>query len=368
MAKGGGLLSHLTQEVQTRCTCWALFTNFRRSSVSGISQANPARVTTSQAHTLSTGDVVTLQEVAGMTQINDAASAWVSSAITVVDDNNFDMDSIDSTAYGAYTSDGLVREVLGFTDHIADITVDGILFRAESAFTPDAVNTFDGGSVDTAEVGGMLDNTIMVTAPSIVEPDIIAGKFDLAEVRMFQVDYTNPGGGKLWLKRGWLGQFESKQDVYKAELRGLTNILTQQLLELYSAGCRYDFGSTRCGIDLGSYTTSGSVGSVVSQREFSGASGEQYRYGLLTFTSGLNAGLSSEVQDAGGNILLFDSMPFTIQGGDGFSLTQGCDKQLATCRDRYSNVVNHGGYHYLPGQDTIQRVVNAKKPVILSIG
>lgn len=335
--------------------------------MSGITQANPAQVTTTEEHALTTGDLVTLQNVEGMTQVNDTATGtWRPYQVTVVDVNNFTLDGIDSTAYGAYTQGGIVRDVLAFTDHVEDLTIDGIVYQAESAFTPDATNTSDGGAVDTSEVGGIIDSTVMVTAPAITEAKIVSGTYDLAEVRMFQVDYTNPTGGKLWLRRGWLGQFESTQDQYRAELRGMTDILTQQVLELYSAGCRYDLGSTRCGVAIP--TIGGSVGTVVSQSEFSGASGEVYRYGLLTWTSGLNTGLKSEVKDATSNIILYDSMPFLIQAGDGFSLQQGCDKKLETCRDRYSNVINHGGFHYLPGQDTITRIIEVRRPVLISSG
>ena len=371
MAKnpGGVLLGHLANVVQTRCTCYAIFGNFRRAEVSGITQANPAQVTTTQEHGLTTGDLVTLQDVEGMTEVNDIATGtWRPFQVTVVDATNFTLDDIDSSGYGAYTTNGIVRDVLAFTDHMADLVIDGITYQARSAFTPEATNTSDGGSVDTSEVGGVIDSTVMITAPSITEAKIVSGAYDLAEVRMFLVDYTNPSGGRLWLRRGWLGQFESTQDQYRAELRGMTDILTQQVLELFSAGCRYDLGSTRCGVDISGFTTSGSVGSVVSQEEFSGVSGAEYQYGLLTWTSGLNTGLKSEVKDATGNIILFDSMPFTIQPGDSFSLQQGCDKTLETCRDRYSNVINHGGFHYLPGQDRVSIITQARRPVIISTG
>ena len=376
MAKspGAGFLSHLAGEVQTRCTCWALFGNFRRASVASISQANPARVTVNEAHGLTTGDLVTLQDVVGMTQINDSATGtWLASPVTVVDTTTFDMDDVDSTGFGAYTSGGIVRDVLGFTDHIEDIVIDGVTYYAESAFTPDAVNTADGGAVDSVEVTGVIDSTVMVTVPAIFESDIIAGRFDLAEVRMFQVNYTeDPVSSKLWLRRGWLGQFESTQDQYRVELRGLTDILTQQTLELYSASCRYDLGSTRCGIDLATYTVSSSVSGVTDRDEFAsgvGGADQLYRYGLVTWTSGLNSGLKMEVKtSSGGNLVLFEKMPFEIQVGDAFNISQGCDKSLATCRDTYDNVINHGGFHYLPGTDSLMNIIEVKKPVIISTG
>ena len=376
MAKspGAGFLNHLASEVQTRATCWAMFANFRRASVSGITQANPAVVTTNEAHALTTGNFVTLQEVAGMTEVNDIATGtWIASPVTVLTDTTFELDDIDSSGYGAYTSGGIVRDVLGFTDHISNLVVDGITYYAESAFTSDAINTSESGSVDTAEVSGILDSTVMVSVPAVLEADIIAGRFNLAEVRMFQVDYTeSPISSKLWLRRGWLGNFESIQDQYRAELRGMTDILTQQTLEVYSPGCRYDLGSSRCTVDLASFTTTGSVSGVTDRDEFAsgvGGADQLYTYGLVTWTSGDNTGLKMEVKGfSGGSIILFEKMPYEIQVGDGFSISQGCDKKLETCRDIFDNVINHGGYFYLPGTDTVTRVVEVKRPVIITSG
>lgn len=36
-------------------------------------------------------------------------------------------------------------------------------------------------------------------------------------------------------------------------------------------------------------------------------------------------------------------------------LTQGCDKQLATCRDRFANAANFRGEAHLPGNDLLTR-------------
>jgi uncharacterized phage protein (TIGR02218 family) len=44
-------------------------------------------------------------------------------------------------------------------------------------------------------------------------------------------------------------------------------------------------------------------------------------------------------------------MPRPIQAGDTFSITAGCDKRFETCRDRFSNVVNFGGFPHMPGND-----------------
>ena len=36
-------------------------------------------------------------------------------------------------------------------------------------------------------------------------------------------------------------------------------------------------------------------------------------------------------------------------------LTEGCDKQLSTCRDRFANAVNFRGEAHLPGNDLMTR-------------
>lgn len=70
-------------------------------TITGIAQpTNPTRVT-SPNHGLSTGAVITIANVGGMTQLNN-----LSYTITVIDANTFDLDGIDNAAFGAYTSGG----------------------------------------------------------------------------------------------------------------------------------------------------------------------------------------------------------------------------------------------------------------------
>jgi uncharacterized phage protein (TIGR02218 family) len=75
--------------------------------------------------------------------------------------------------------------------------------------------------------------------------------------------------------------------------------------------------------------------------------------GLVTWTSGLNTGLSMEIQlyDSSGAIVLFLSMPFTIANGDTFTYQPGCDKRRETCALRYNNMANFRGEPDLPGLD-----------------
>jgi uncharacterized phage protein (TIGR02218 family) len=40
-----------------------------------------------------------------------------------------------------------------------------------------------------------------------------------------------------------------------------------------------------------------------------------------------------------------------IAVGDTFTITADCDKGFATCRDRFANAVNFGGFPHMPGND-----------------
>lgn len=70
------------------------------AAIENITQANPAVVTIT-GHGRSTGDIIYLADIEGMTELNDAAYT-----ITVIDVDNFSLDGVDSTGFSAYTNGG----------------------------------------------------------------------------------------------------------------------------------------------------------------------------------------------------------------------------------------------------------------------
>ncbi len=74
---------------------------FKKLGVSGATQANPVRITTSANHGLVTGDEVHLDNLGGMVELNDRDFT-----ITVFDADEFDLDGEDGTGHTAYTSGG----------------------------------------------------------------------------------------------------------------------------------------------------------------------------------------------------------------------------------------------------------------------
>lgn len=77
--------------------------------------------------------------------------------------------------------------------------------------------------------------------------------------------------------------------------------------------------------------------------------------GLMTMTSGANAGLSMEVGAyAPGSMTLRLSFPYPLEVGDAYTMTPGCGKRfIEDCVGVWDNGVNHRGEPFLPGMDQI---------------
>ena len=78
-------------------------------TITGATQANPVSITIA-AHGYTTGDVVQIGSVGGMTQINDKLFQ-----ITVTGTNTFTLDACDGTGFGAYTSGGSATKGVFYT-------------------------------------------------------------------------------------------------------------------------------------------------------------------------------------------------------------------------------------------------------------
>lgn len=148
--------------------------------------------------------------------------------------------------------DGLV---FTFTDHDQDITFAGRTYRA-GTYTASAIASTGSLAVDNLEVAAALGANV------ITEPDLLAGLWNYAQVRIEHVNYADLTMGSRILRVGTLGEITVGSLEFKAELRGLTQALQQTIVVLSSANCRADLGDAQCGVDLAPLTVTGAVQSV----------------------------------------------------------------------------------------------------------
>lgn len=132
--------------------------------------------------------------------------------------------------------------VFRFTDHDQDILFSGDVYTSSAGYDRSAIANDASLAVDNLDILGIIDNEEITTA------DLRNGLFDYARVEVFMVNWNNPDDGMLRLRAGRLGEVVlSHAGTFSAELRGLTQNLSQTIGELYSATCRADLGDARCG-------------------------------------------------------------------------------------------------------------------------
>lgn len=244
---------------------------------------------------------------------------------------------------------------LGFTDHDRALAFDGVTFEPDSGFSPSAIDAATGLAVDTHDVSGALHSD------RISDVDLVKGLYDGAEVALYLVDWTDVES-RILLSRGHVGEIRRGEESFEAEIRGLSDRLNQPTGPVYMPTCACRLGETKCGVDLGAPGVAGD-GTVLAQQDpqrvtatdLDGFADGWFNGGLLTWTSGANAGVEGHVKAHHGGtesvIELWRAPPMPTAAGDTFHVTAGCDKTLATCAEKFGNVENFRGFPHMPGDD-----------------
>lgn len=250
--------------------------------------------------------------------------------------------------------------VLGFTDHDVALQFEGLDFLPNAGMTARALEQTTGLSVDNTEALGVL------SAAAVTEADILAGRYDGADVKSWLVNWSDVEQRALQFK-GTIGEIQRSGGAYQAELRGLTEALNQPQGRVFQRSCSAVLGDKSCKFDLDQPGYSASVaiedvrdGKYLDLR-LDGFEDRWFERGRLVVETGAATGLTGIVKNdrITGNvhtIELWEKIRALVSPGDMVRLEAGCDRRVGTCRLKFNNLINYQGFPGIPGEDWLMSV------------
>lgn len=244
--------------------------------------------------------------------------------------------------------------VIAFTTHDADIECDDVIYTADGSYSGDRLRQDVNLKANDYDIAGLLGSA------KITKEDLETGLYDHSRIDVSMCNWRDLSQGVVRIRRGWLGEVIFSDGQFMATLRGLQDLLSRRVGQTYTPECRYDLGEARCGVALDELAVAGSVTSISDKSVFMDDTRSEesgfFNDAKLTWTSGLNSGLSVEVNGwdlSSKRFRLWLPVPHEITVGDMYIVAPGCDKRFTTCKARFNNVANYGGFPHLPGLSKI---------------
>jgi uncharacterized phage protein (TIGR02218 family) len=267
----------------------------------------------------------------------------------------------DAQAIGAdcYTFTLLTGLILTYTSADVPVTLNGYVFAANSILVDGLKFKCAAGlEVDQQQITVSARATDTVGGVPFLQA-LRNGVFDGCEIQRERAflnswsaaDTASPIGSVILFK-GRIGTIDNvgRTTAQITVNSDLVLLDLQMPRNVYSPACQHALYDSGCGLVKSAFATagvvgSGSTGSVIN---WSGAD-PKYNQGTLTFSSGVNAGVSANVKGAGAGAL---SLAYPLVNapatGDAFTVYQGCDHTQTTCTNKFNNLVNFRGFPYVP--------------------
>ena len=185
------------------------------------------------------------------------------------------------------------------------------------------------------------------------------GLLDGAEIRRERAFFRNLSDPTPLLPIGTIilfqGRVSSVDQVGRTSAQvtvasDLTLLSIDMPRNIYSPNCNHVLFDSGCGLSRAAYEAYGSVTAASSLLFLYWSSAtSNFQQGSLTFTSGLNSGVTVTVKEAiTGGLVLGYPLPEMPAVGDLFRVTWGCDHTKDTCNSKFGNTANFKGFPYIP--------------------
>lgn len=243
---------------------------------------------------------------------------------------------------------------LAVTNHDKEVLAAGTRYEPSPLFTPGAVTRSAKLGGSTTEFEGAFESS------ALSADDLSSGRWDGAETRLTAVSWPS-GGDEVLLTRGQLASTVLSERGFSAELTGADFALEAAPCPMTSPDCRAIFGGKQCRVDLAGRRKRAKV--VEADGELLWLDqrlGHEFVFGSLRWFSGANTGLTGTILRIDGDCIHLRERPrLPVQVADWLVVTEGCDKRLQTCAERFGNAANFRGEPHLPGNDFILRYPGA---------
>ena len=138
--------------------------------------------------------------------------------------------------------------------------------------------------------------------------------------------------------------------------------LRRKLGIVASRSCPHKLFDSGCRVDRHAFTKSGSILAIDGYRitvsvalESRWACGGQF----VLLSTGERVEISEHTTSADHlatvTVVVLQAKPYKARPGETVEISAGCDQEITTCRDRFSNVPNFGGAPHLPDHDPFRR-------------
>ena len=247
---------------------------------------------------------------------------------------------------------------MAFTDHDHQLELDGVTYEPAGGFSGSAIRRELMLKDQSQQFLGA------ITSDAVTVDDLRAGRYRDATIVERIVDWRYPWLGDAQRNVYWIGDVNWNGKAWKVELNGLAQRLQRRRKKVVARTCGWDLFGLGCLVSPTPHTYTGlTVSSVVDRYTFlAGGLGtfadDWFTDGDIVWTAGANIGIMSEVRGYVGSndrLDLYIRTPFPITTSDTFTLRAGCDKLPQTCKSKFNNFANFGGFPFIPGRNKAMR-------------
>lgn len=202
---------------------------------------------------------------------------------------------------------------------------------------------------------------------------IVKDVFSGSDVQITRVNLDLPDTDNLLLFDGEVSDFQL--DELNATVRCQTlDFLNLELPKReHQTACNWSVYDTFCGLTIADWTESHKIrntnrnfliSTTLAGTTFDDTLGgivdttfeDQYwRGGFIKSTSGANDQLIRHITNhVGVTVNVLPPFPFDfVEDTDTFDSVPGCDHSITDCEDKFNNLINYGGFPFIPNQDSV---------------